>query len=109
MTIQVKVKLEFEVEYPLNMDFYEGSKEDAMAFEKSILEADPTLLIDLFGDKSVPIITIEEVGKGMSEDKNDVPLLVTLKDECPLDHIYFIGKLESIKDGAWQPQKKDTE
>lgn len=37
------------------------------------------------------------------------PLAVTLKDECPLGYIYFIGKLENIKDEAWRPQKKDTE
>ena len=43
-------------------------------------------------------------------DENDVPLLVTLDDECPLDHIYFVGKLMNAKkDEAWQPQKKDTE
>ena len=68
MVIQVNVKLNFEVEYPLNMDFYEGSKEDAMAFEKSVLEADPVLLIDLFGDKSVSTVTIREVERSGNED-----------------------------------------
>ena len=67
MVIQVKVKLNFEVEYPLDMDFFEGNTEDAMAFEKGILEKDPSLLTGLFGDKGVTTVTIREVERSGGE------------------------------------------
>lgn len=76
MIIHVNVKLEFEVEYPLDMDFFEGDIKDAIAFEKSILERNPDLLTDLFGDKGVTTITIREVersGDGAGVGEKDPP------------------------------------
>jgi hypothetical protein len=68
MIIQVKVKLKFEAEYPLDLDFFEGDAKEAMALELATFKEDPDLFLNLFGDKGVTTITIREVERSGSEN-----------------------------------------
>lgn len=67
MIIQVKVKLKFEAEYPLDLDFFEGDAREAMALELATFEEDPDLFLSLFRSTGITTVTISEVKRSGGE------------------------------------------
>jgi hypothetical protein len=62
-SVRVKTKIVYEVEYPLNLEFYgNGQKEEALAMEREIITEDPATILDSFGSSGKTTVTVKEVG-----------------------------------------------
>ena len=64
--MKVKTRIVFEVEYPLNLDFYNADEAKALEMERTLVEKNPLEIIDAFGVKgqgSFSISVEKAVGK----------------------------------------------
>ena len=62
MIIKVRTKIEFEVEYPLNTDFY-GTHDEitAIGIESEYVHENPTLIGELFADEGKFVTSLNKV------------------------------------------------
>lgn len=62
MIIKVRVKIEFEVEYPLDTEFYETENEaELFAKEKALIAGQPDTIVALFRDTGKTTVTVNKV------------------------------------------------
>jgi hypothetical protein len=60
--VKVKTKIVFEIEYPLNMEFYVPDSEDAsLAMERNVIADNPKAVIDAFWDHGTIATNVKRV------------------------------------------------
>jgi len=57
--MKVKTRITFEVEYPLEMDFYDKDEDVALEMEKTFVTDNPLWIIDAFAAKDSGSFTVE--------------------------------------------------
>jgi len=56
--MRVKTRITFEVEYPLEMEFYDADEDKALELERFLVTKDPVWIIDAFEAKGLGSFTV---------------------------------------------------